>query len=179
MLRVFFGIPIDSTVAEQLWQDLGGLRRSVPEELNSVAVDKWHITVKFFANINAETLSSIARSAQNICNGTKTFAVQIKKIATFPSPQSQTLAAHVVANDNLRSLHTKLDDHGKKMGIKPEARRYRPHITLAKFRSKVHHIEPMLYSDLFLPITELVLFESKLSSEGSTYVPLRRFRLNQ
>lgn len=69
------------------------------------------------------------------------------------------------------------------VGLSPETRAFRPHITLARLGRAalppdgwlaVHaglHVEPALF-------THLYLYESILGSEGSTYVIVERYRLD-
>jgi RNA 2',3'-cyclic 3'-phosphodiesterase len=177
MLRVFFGIPIDGDLTDKLIIDTANLKNQLNENIRWVKKENWHVTVKFFAEVNAESLTVISKTAEQIAQRTKPFTLKIKKTAVFPTSRSKIIAAFVRPNRVLRAIHVVLDKSGEKMGIKRECRRYRPHITLAKFRHKPFYIEPLVYSKLTLQVRELVLYESHQTNEGSEYIPLKRFKL--
>ena len=89
------------------------------------------------------------------------------------------MAAYIAANPQLHALLDELDEAGEKLGIKAEARRYRPHVTLAKFKAQNQPIEAMLYSEFQMPVNQVVLYQSKPSADGSHYIPLQHFALSE
>lgn len=178
VIRAFFGLPIASSVKEQLLQDASTQLSHVNEQdLRWLNSDFWHITVKFFGSIEPEALSTVSKALKELVNKTACFNLSIKKIAKFPGLSSNTVAAFVKPNLVLHDFHIHLDSAGEKMGIRRELRRYKPHITLAKFKSNRYSIEPVKYTNFLLPVNEIVLYESRPSDTGSYYVPLRRFEL--
>lgn len=180
MIRAFYGVPIDKEVAVKLMQDAGILLQAVEEEhLRWLDEQFWHITVKFFAKISPEGLDVVSKMLKEVTSNVRQFDLKIKKIDKFPNPRSKNLAAIIKPKRTLREIHKFLDKAGEKMGVAREYRRYRPHITLAKFNSNRYAIDPMKYKDFLFRVKEIVLYESRPTEKGSFYIPLRRFELKK
>ncbi len=178
MIRAFFGIPIDQSVIARLSQDAKSVCGEIEEpEIRWINFELLHITVKFFAEIEPEALVTVSKAAAQMISKIKVFNLTVRKISPFPLANSNTLAAHIKPHQTLRNIHKLLDKAGEKLGLRAETRRYRPHITLAKCHSNGYYTDTKSYSDLILPVRELVLYESKPAARGSTYIPLRRFKL--
>jgi len=177
MLRAFFGIPLDKATIKRLLQDISMLSLALGDNVRWSKPDLWHITVKFLANVHPSDLASLAEAADLFAQVTQTFPLQITKIACFPRPKARIIAAYIAPNPNLHALLGQLDQIGEKMGIKMETRRYRPHITLGKFKSETQYVEPILYPNFQTNINKIVLYQSKPSAEGSHYLPLQQFAL--
>jgi 2'-5' RNA ligase len=84
----------------------------------------------------------------------------------------------------LEALQSRLAAGLKEEGFEPEARPFRPHITLARRRAAARG-EPIptwpptraLNGSAEFPMHRLTLFESRLSPRGPTYIPLFEFPL--
>jgi len=83
----------------------------------------------------------------------------------------------------LSSLHNALEDHCAAAGFEPEPRAFHPHLTIVRLReAKRSRAFAQLHKELgFAPqmftVSELVLFRSELSSQGSKHIALSRHEL--
>lgn len=177
MIRVFFGIPITLPIVDRLLHESEQLRSNPDFHLRWIAPSLMHITVKFIAAVSPDILARLADRAGELVSGIHRFNVLLTKIGGFPRPQAKVLAAYIKPHQQLLTLHQALDRAGETMGIQSELRRYRPHITLAKFRSIPNAIAPHFCTHFYVPVSELILYESRLIVGGSEYIPLQRFKL--
>ncbi len=177
MLRAFFGIPICEQDELLMAQLIKQMRSDKDDDPHWIDPQHWHITIKFFASVEAETLTPICESIEEVTSTLAPFFLGVRKIAGFPAANSRNIAAHLIPHKALRLIFDSLDEAACVMGIAKETRRFRPHITLAKFRSNILPFEPVSLTDFKITAKELVLYESKPAREGSHYIPLRRFPL--
>ena len=177
MIRAFFGISLTPKVIQQLMRDFASLQRTLQGNAQPIDSALLHITVKFLNTIDARSLAMLADIANDIAATSSPFELQLKKITSFPRVGPKVIAAYLVPHPELLRLHTELDESAEKVGIVSESRRYRPHITLGKLKSIPSYVETIECLDVTIPVTELVLYESKPGPEGSRYIPLRRFKL--
>lgn len=175
MIRAFFGIAIPPDVTQQLLREFVPLQKACQGNLIPVHPNLFHITVKFLNTINPDALAIIANRTHDFVAKSPGFTLHIKKITFFPRPMGRVIAAYIVPDPQLLSLHHALDDIAMRMGVAREGRRYRPHITLGKFSSTPCSLETIRNVDFSIMVKELMLYESKPGSNGSHYIPLRHF----
>jgi 2'-5' RNA ligase len=83
----------------------------------------------------------------------------------------------------LVALHARLEDEAAKAGFAKEARRFQPHLTLARLRKPQHtrslgaaH-QQMQFEPAEIAVSELLVVRSELSSAGSKYTVVSRHAL--
>lgn len=177
MIRAFFAIPVDDesfTDALKQWF----AATLCDQRASFVSPSRWHITVKFFDAIEPESLARLGSEARMLVETMPQLQLEVKKIDSFPRADSPIIAAIIKPNRLLRRLHMDLDKAAARLGYRPELRRFRPHITLAKKHPAPWRCSAVLpYQNITLCATKLMLYESRRHT--GVYVPLRTFSFKQ
>lgn len=155
------------------------------EKIKWVNPNNFHITLKFLGDTNESLIDEFNNRLSEICRTIKSDTIEIKNFGTFPQRKRPKVLWFGIENyDILNKLHKKIDENFVKLGIKSENRDFNPHLTIGrvKFLNNPQRIKKLLdyFESAFFQtqrIDEIILFESKLSKKGSTYIPLKKFSL--
>ncbi|GAB5389832.1 MAG: RNA 2',3'-cyclic phosphodiesterase [Alphaproteobacteria bacterium] len=174
MSRLFIALPIPAAVAEPLAR----LRLSLPDARWQHR-DDLHITLAFLGEIPDDKAEALADElAQIKC---PPIPLKVNRLDAFASgDKARILWAGIdeASAPGLFTLQKKVRAACRKVGIELEARRYRPHITLARLK---HTSSAALAQELAaadLPDTKgwsagkLSIYESRLSPSGAKYARL-------
>ncbi|MGH2706659.1 MAG: RNA 2',3'-cyclic phosphodiesterase [Actinomycetota bacterium] len=145
----------------------------------------WHVTLKFLGEVPEERFGEVRDvTAQSVEPFPRTRS-RLTGLGAFPSARR----ARVVwvgledADGVLAALAEGMERDFAAAGFRREERVWRPHLTLARFRTPGPIGEALaearvedLPSEPF-DVGEVVLFRSHLSPRGASYVPLDRFPL--
>ncbi len=170
MPRLFSGIEIPDDVRDvlaRLRQPLPGARWLERENL--------HITLRFAGDVSAPVARELDANLANV--SFDPFPIEIAGLATFGGDEPRTIYAAVKPSDELEKLARANETAARRAGLKPESRRFVPHITLARLQA-APRIEPIARflqrkGGLRLPpftVTRFVLFSSKPGTGGGPYV---------
>jgi 2'-5' RNA ligase len=181
-MRCFLAIELPDPVKRRLavlQQQLQELDRLVrwtrPEQI--------HLTLNFLGEVAEQQVPRLCDASKTIAAGVAPFDIEIAGIGCFPSggPPRVIWAGVTGPPPALSTCQRRCEQAFAELGIPPEDRPYRPHLTLARTREHVNArpIRPALEqfktsnAGRFQP-TELILFQSILGSSGATHVPLVR-----
>jgi len=170
MPRLFSGIEIPDDIRDalaRLRQPLPGARWLQPEN--------FHITLRFAGDVSAPVARELDANLANI--SFDPFPIEIAGLATFGGDEPRTIYAGIKPSDDLEKLARANETAARRAGLKPESRRFIPHITLARLQT-APRIEPIARflqrkGGLRLPpftTTRFVLFSSKPGTGGGPYV---------
>ncbi len=169
MYRLFVAIDPPEDIKRQLTEicfGLPGAKWTDPEQM--------HITLKFIGEVDGAVLRE-AREALEIITR-DSFELCVKGVGFFPPHgQPQLIWAGVEGNERLTQLRNKVESTLVRAGLKPEKRKFAPHIRLANVketppRQMVGYLAQ--YSLLKLPpfeVTEFCLYSSFLSSQRAIH----------
>ena len=178
MVRLFSALPVPFDIAEGLarrQQGLPGARWTSCENL--------HVTLCFFGEVDEVTAADLdAQLAAITVDG---FELALQGAGAFGDPDRvRAVWAGVAESEPLRRLAGKCETAARRCGLKPEARAYRPHVTLAYLKRS---IEPraaawvqghnLLHSPPWRA-RGFGLYSSWLSGEGSRYELERTYPLS-
>ncbi len=175
MIRLFVGLALPDTHRQQLEALQNGISGA-----RWVASQNLHITLRFIGEVDENVAEDIA-TALDVVRAVP-MDVTLKNIGTFGRPPH---ALWVGVEDEpkgaLANLHATIDGVlVRAIGLKPEGRKYIPHVTLARFGkaattqshlSRFIESRPVLALDKF-KASEFILFRSILSQHGAEYNPL-------
>lgn len=178
MPRLFTGIKIPNPIAQMLAM-IGGKIKGA----RWLEGSDYHITLRFLGDIDeasafeaAEQLASIRREK---------FVLQLDRLDVFGSKRPRTLYVGVAENAALSALQLEHEHLMQKIGLPPEARKYAPHITLARFGGVVqpHDVSRFLGErGEFIPMEfeaeSFALFSARQSIGGGPYVVEREYPLS-
>ena len=153
-----------------------------------VKPENMHLTVVFMGNVPNERLESIAEAVGEVCREFGPFEIQIDGTGVFSSRRYPRVLWIGLAGDleRMSLFRDGLQMNLAPFGINQEVRRYKPHLTIGRFR-KGFRAGPQLdeilanYQDLSSDVStvdELAMFRSDLKAGGAVYSKLQGWHLS-
>jgi len=143
MPRLFIALPVPEDIADELTT----LQSGVPDA-RWVPAENFHVTLCFAGEVQGGTMRDLAEELSDIAGAR--FPIAIAGVKQFSSgKQPKALVALVERSDRLDWLHQKVSTVARNCGIEVERRKFRPHVTLARFASGAetgHHIAQFMAS---------------------------------
>jgi 2'-5' RNA ligase len=179
-MRLFIGMALSPAVLAELATLTARLRYKV-DSLRWTRPESWHITLQFLGNTSQERLDCLLARLGELRLPPIPVPVRIDEVGIFD--RAGVFFAGVTLTPELISLKQHITAAIALCGFVPEARPFRPHITLAraKWEARGHalrtlgaRIQPRPTFTRFLA-KEFLLYESELSPAGSRYVIRARF----
>ncbi|TNE61689.1 MAG: RNA 2',3'-cyclic phosphodiesterase [Alphaproteobacteria bacterium] len=175
MVRLFIGLEVPETIQEALMDVRGGV-----EGAHWQRDDQLHLTLAFIGDVSKKSMREIEGELSRI--SFHPFDLQLRGVGLFGKPkQPKALWAGVESPGPLCHLHEKIVHALDRVDVETERRKYKPHVTLARFRKHAHaRVGDWLTENETLrtpaeTIEYFTLFSSQLTSNGSYYTPEARF----
>jgi 2'-5' RNA ligase len=175
MHRLFVAIRPPREIRERLLGLMGGIPGARWQQDGQL-----HLTLRFIGEVNRHQAQDIAATLVSVRQ--PSFDIALAGVGSFASRGKGAVWAGVAPQDELKALHKKVDQACLRVGVEPDMRAYRPHITLARLGRGAGPVEPFLerWAGLSSPVftvDSLCLFESRLGSEGASYSVAERYSL--
>lgn len=144
--------------------------------------EQMHLTLKFVGEVDETTAGELQEELGKVDH--PEFSMTIAGVGYFPEGKHPKVVwAGIKENANLRNLHQKVEDRCENMGIIPENRPFRPHITIGRTKntskravtSFINQHKTFTLRDI--PVSEFVLYESKLHPDGARHHRLQTYSL--
>lgn len=169
MMRLFVAIPLPEDIRDQLAQMGGGLNNA-----RWVDPDNMHLTLRFLGKIDGREAADLDAALATI--RVPAFEMELAGLGTFETGKKITaLWVGVEAPEELERLQGKVESAAQRAGQPPEGRKFRPHVTLARFKGapgpklggflrafSLFRSEPIF-------VDRFVLYSSKLTEKGPIY----------
>jgi 2'-5' RNA ligase len=169
MIRLFAALSLPPEIAAGLVRRQGGVdtaRWRPPEAL--------HITLRFFGDIREDVARDLDAELTEV--SVRPFEIELAGVGAFGEGRDiHAIWAGVSQTPALSRLARACERAARAVGLKPESRRYRPHVTLAYLR----HADPAdvaawiqannLVKSPPILIDRFGLYSSRQSKEGSFY----------
>lgn len=169
MPRLFTALEIPAPIAFSLSLLRGGLPGA-----RWVDPENYHITLRFIGDIDPRTADEVARALARIDR--PRFDLSLEGLAAFGGRKPHAIGACVKASSALKELQAEHERIIQRIGLEPERRRFRPHVTLARIRN-ASQADAAAYLALRgdfktapFPIGRFVLLSSRASKGGGPYV---------
>lgn len=144
MPRLFVALPVPEEVSDEL----AALQSGVPDA-RWVPVENFHVTLCFAGEVQGGTMRDLEEELSDIAG--PPFSVSVAGVEQFSSgKQPRALVASVERSERLDWLQQKVTTVARNCGIEVERRKYRPHVTLARFASHAetgHHLAQFMASN--------------------------------
>lgn len=183
-MRVFLALDLDSSVREKL-EALERELRPLTRRARWVRPEGLHLTLRFFGEVPAEIVESLAASLAHAFSGLGGFTLHFRGCGVFPDRRKPRILWVGVPTPPaaLFELQARAEAVARSSGFAPERRRFDPHLTVARFREPERGLDSILSTfearDFgAMAIEEAVLFESRLSPAGASYERLRAYPLS-
>ncbi len=182
-MRLFVALDIPSEVRQAIGEMIARLR-DVARGARWVRPEGVHVTLKFIGEISAERAAKIEAALREVRLGAPVDA-QFRGVGFFPNERHpRVFWAGIEASSNLAELAKDVDKRLSPLGIEAETREFRPHLTLARFktedglarlREEIKKFEPFEFGSMC--VSEFYLFQSELGRRGAKYTKLASFPL--
>jgi 2'-5' RNA ligase len=169
MPRLFTALEVPPHVAESLSRLRGGVSGA-----RWIDVENYHVTLRFIGDVD----DAFARDAANALSFVRRaeFEVTIDQLDSFGGGKPRAIVARVRPTPALMELQVEQERLMRRLGAPPEARKYAPHVTLARLRgSNAASVAAYLGARGYFPplrfaAERFVLFSSRDSVGGGPYV---------
>src|SRR5882757_2004881 len=171
MPRLFVALPVPEEIAD----DLLALQSGVPDA-RWVLPENFHVTLCFAGEVQGAIMRDFEEELADIAG--PRFAVALAGVEQFSSgKQPRALVATVERSDRLQWLQQKVSTVARNCGVEIERRKFRPHVTLARFPNSAetgHHIAQFMASYSTFQAGPWVadhfaLYSSRQNRSGSIY----------
>lgn len=181
-IRAFLAVPLPEAVRSQAQALCQALARAHPE-VRWNSGENLHLTLKFFAAIEEESLEKIGEVMLSVGRFTAPFQVGLKGLGAFPNlarPRVFWLGIH--GDQPLHRLYQELEGRLEQIGLARDLRPFAPHLTLGRSRGFLGDARDLLPPwqpglDLELPVDRLILYQSRLLPTGAQHLPRRIVQL--
>jgi len=179
-MRLFLALDLPDTEREALAAVQGDL--SVGRKMDP---DTFHLTLAFLGEQDEATAAELDLELQALAE--PGFDLTLSGLDTFGGASPAVLFAGVAEAGPVTDLHHAVRRRIRAAGIELSRERFRPHVTLARFRKRIR-AEELDALRLFLTrnagyrgesfsVRDVVLYESELLSAGAVHTELARYPL--
>ncbi|GMR23628.1 MAG: RNA 2',3'-cyclic phosphodiesterase [Acidobacteriota bacterium] len=190
MMRVFLAIELSSIVRERIAALQDELKARIPPGagVRWVRPENLHLTLRFLGDVTPSVVSALVETLPEGVRGCQPFSFSLRGGGCFPNAKRPRVAWVGVdpVPDDLCRVQRAADEAVRHHGFPPEGRGFEPHLTIARFKTSktLEKSVPPLMTALEehdfgeTRVSEIVLFESRLSDTGANYHVVERVRLN-
>lgn len=186
-MRAFLAVPPDPAWVERTRDLLESLRPRLPQA-SWTRPEAWHLTLKFLGEISEGAAGEFAEGIEAEIGRTSCGGLRSGGPLLLP-PRGRPRVLGVGfsksrALEALAGLARAADAAGRGIGVAPERRDFRPHVTLARLRESW----PPAAIETFLReagahafpewgVRRCILYRSELHPAGAVHVPVREWEL--
>jgi len=170
-MRLFVALSLPDALRARLQ----GLAAGLPGA-RWVAPENLHLTLRFIGEVDRqEAEDSDAALAAIRCDS---FSLTLAGLGEFGDGRRlRSLWIGAERNEALERLQAKVEQALRRAGLPPEKRKFKPHVTLARFKShpggrlEDYFAAHALFRAAPFEVTGFTLYSSYLSHEGAIYTP--------
>jgi len=188
-VRLFWAVNLSVAVTRKIAEAQNRMRnatRGLPIRVLWVPAANLHVTLKFLGWTRAEAVEGIEDAIGDVVRGKKGFEVVARGVGAFPrESDARVLWAGVEdPSGQLAQLASAVEKRMEQLGFEKENRAYHPHVTLGRVKEGGRSGGEVLAAARSVAefgsslVTEVVLYESKMMSSGSEYLPRARIPLD-
>ena len=176
MPRLFTALEIPTSVAMQLTLLQGGLPGA-----RWIDRENFHITLRYIGDVERPLAHELAQAMERV--KAEPFQLQLMDLDVFGGSKPHSLFAGVAASSDLMTLQSEQERICQRLGLEPEGRKYKPHVTIARLRgAKVPDIANYLsmrggFQSAVFDVARFVLLSSRDSVGGGPYRVEDHFQL--
>jgi len=169
MPRLFTGLEIPKAVGESLSLLRGGLPGA-----RWIDPENYHVTLRFIGDVDDDIAQEIAWLLGKVRR--KDFELRLDGLQSFGGRKPRAVIAAVAPSQSVMELQAEHERLLRRVGLDPEARKYTPHVTLARLRdtSSFEVAEYLSARAAFrsppFSVSRFLLFSSRASVGGGPYV---------
>ncbi|MCY3600826.1 MAG: RNA 2',3'-cyclic phosphodiesterase [Gemmatimonadetes bacterium] len=131
--RLFAAVLLPATVRADLTRATGALRAL--EGVRPVRAEQLHLTLRFIGEVDAGLETPLAREIAAATAERRGFSIRLRRAGVFPSHRrARVLWVGVEETPALAALQRSVEEAVVRVGVAPEPRPFRPHVTVGRIR---------------------------------------------
>ena len=170
-MRLFVAVALPETVKDQLSSLQRGLK-----EARWINPENLHLTLRFLGELDGRQASDVDDALTALRNSS--FSIGLSGIDHFGDGRKiRALWTGVSDPEPVTRLQAKVERAVQVAGLAPETRKFKPHVTLARFKKApgaalAEYLQRnALFRSESFAVNEIVLYSSLLTRDGSFYRP--------
>jgi 2'-5' RNA ligase len=183
-VRSFVAIELPEELKRELLELNGRLKAGGHRGVRWVDPQGMHLTLKFLGDVAADRLDDITAALAEAISGIAPFRLEVGGLGVFPNLRRVRVAWVGISGevDSLQLLQRRVESSLAKIGFPAEARKFTPHLTLARVRDQVlpeerqgfgHFIENTDFkARRGITVDTVFLMKSQLTRQGAIYTQL-------
>lgn len=184
-MRLFIALPLPTEVETKLGRTISILSKS-KAGVRWVKPDNLHLTLRFLSETDSALVPNLKELIDRIGAGYAPLKIISNRIEAFPNlKRPRVLFAGLDGSDiqRLTNLAADIEEAVRELGLEPDERAFRPHLTLGRLRDprRVEDLPEFMNKLQFEPLEfvldKLVLFKSTLTPQGPIYDRLHEITL--
>jgi len=184
LMRSFIAVELPNETRQELQEMAMQLRRA-GIRASWVRPESMHLTLRFLGEIDEDQANAAGGMLARECRGTPPFACAVEGAGAFPNlHQPAVIWAGVGPLDGgLAEIQAIAERAAANIGLKPEKRPFRPHLTLGRVRRPdeagglMRALAPLAdFRGTPFTVTGVTLFSSTLTPQGAVYERIRECR---
>jgi RNA 2',3'-cyclic 3'-phosphodiesterase len=188
-IRVFFAIDFSPSIHTSLARLISQCKATLPSHLvRFTPAENLHLTLKFLGEVEEAKLKSIYPAVHELTAKEGEFTFQLTGQGIFPNPARPSILWIGCANyAGLTKLAANLDHITTSIGVQPENRTFKPHLTIARVNQSTRSSDYPAISTGFTSqkfdlvgnvlVDHLTLYKSDLTPGGAKYTVVEQFPL--
>ena len=183
-MRAFVAIDLSEQVRQTLIAFSSGLKAEQHDRLASWSrPGAIHLTLIFLGDVAEANVQRLRVSLDDVARATHPFSIVVRGTGFFPSERRpRILWAGIEEVEELKALRRDVVEGAARLGFQTDKKSFRPHITLARFRTPVGaaRIVERATTDrdrVFgeTMVTEFRLYRSRLTPAGAVHEVVNQF----
>ncbi len=182
-IRTFVAVELDSGTRNCAAELINQLR-GAGADVKWVEPHNLHVTLKFLGDVDTREMYQVCRGVEGAVAGMPPFALELRGAGAFPNanrPRTVWLGVGGGTAEMI-TLNEQIEEAMEELGFRREARRYQPHLTVGRVRRGgpgVSELGELIrrHAEFEIgrsPVSEVVVFSSRLDRSGPTYEALAR-----
>jgi 2'-5' RNA ligase len=186
-IRSFIAVEVPEPLRARMEELQSELKRA-NADVRWVRLESIHLTLKFLGSISGEELEKLAGVIAPIVSSWAPFEVRLHGLGCFPSSRNPRIVWVGIEQGGAEasSLQKAVENQAAEVGFPPEARPFKPHLTLGRIRSSkgkgtlAQAVENRQDVEIgSFSVNEVHLFKSELNPSGAVYTKLRTFSMGK
>ena len=180
-IRIFLALELSQTVRNRLSAHAELISgHDKLQQIRWLPKENYHLTLVFLGNVEYVLMSSLQLKLEQNLSFNKAVPFRFSEITPFPFSGTPKIAAAILErSEELMQLqhNTAKCVHG--FGISLERRRFTPHVTLGRLKSRSRKSLAFQPQQIFLDgvTVKVVIFQSELAPTGAVYTSLGEISL--
>ena len=180
-IRTFLALELPKTVRNKLsahTELISGYDKM--QQIRWLSNENYHLTLAFLGNVDYVLISTLKLRLEQILSSKQAVPFRFSEITPFPFSGTPKIAAAMLEySDELVQIQHNTAKCVRAFGISLERRRFTPHVTLGRLKSRSRKSMAFQPQQIFLEgVSEkVVILQSELTPKGAVYTSLGEISL--